>query len=165
MVRFMGPGFGTLVRPLRAHSEPPARESGATSTSRRPETSASTAKTRPGRQRSKHLRFPCESRHALHVRREGCRQNSDRHLRAQPGVRGAIHFAHAAFAQLSGEAIMRYCLTNQSSIDYLCKDGMSPHHAKQVTNVRKREIPATLSARWGPLSTHAPAGDRGGAQH
>src|SRR5437879_6765822 len=49
MFRFIGLCFGTLVRLLRA-SEPPTRESGATSTTRRPETSTSAAKTRPARQ-------------------------------------------------------------------------------------------------------------------
>src|SRR6202048_3830099 len=49
MFRFIGLCLGTLVRLLRP-SEPLTRESRATSTTRRPETSASAAKTRPARQ-------------------------------------------------------------------------------------------------------------------
>src|SRR6267154_2216822 len=49
MFRFIGLCFGMLVRLLRA-SEPPTRESRATSTTHRPETSASAAKIRPARQ-------------------------------------------------------------------------------------------------------------------
>jgi len=49
MFRFIGVCLGTLVRLLRA-SEPLTRESGATSTTRRPETSTSAAKTRAARQ-------------------------------------------------------------------------------------------------------------------
>ena len=49
MFRFIGVCLGTLVRLLRA-SEPLTRESGATSTTRRPETSTSAAKTIPARQ-------------------------------------------------------------------------------------------------------------------
>src|SRR6202048_1526988 len=49
MFRFIGLCLGTLVRLLRP-SEPPNRESRATSTTRRLETSTSAAKTRPARQ-------------------------------------------------------------------------------------------------------------------
>src|SRR5258708_5747534 len=75
MFRFLGLCLGTLVRFLRA-SEPPTRESGATSTTRRPETSTSAAKTRPARQALPGRRPPILVRiatipHCGHARNRG----------------------------------------------------------------------------------------------
>src|ERR1700738_4928969 len=50
MFRFIGLCLGNAGSSLARASEPLTRESGATSTTRRPETSASAAKTRPARQ-------------------------------------------------------------------------------------------------------------------
>ena len=58
-------------------------------------------------ERREHLGFPLEARHALGVVRERLRQDFDRHVAAQLGIGGAIDFAHPAFAELGGDAIMR----------------------------------------------------------
>src|SRR5258708_7574503 len=75
MFRFIGLCFGTLVRLLRA-SGPLTRESGAASTTRRPETSASAAKIRPARQALLGRRPPILVRmaaipHCRHARNRG----------------------------------------------------------------------------------------------
>jgi hypothetical protein len=48
--------------------------------------------------------------HALGIARQAGRQNFDRHVAPQPGVGGAVHFAHAALAELGCNAVMSYGL-------------------------------------------------------
>jgi hypothetical protein len=47
-------------------------------------------------ERREHLGLPLKSREPLGIRREHRRQHLDRDLTLQPGVRRAIHLAHAA---------------------------------------------------------------------
>ena len=56
-------------------------------------------------QRGERLRFALETRQAIRVRGERVRQHLDRDLAAEAGVGGAVHLAHAAFADLRGDFV------------------------------------------------------------
>src|SRR5262245_48187503 len=58
-------------------------------------------------QARQHLRFALEALHAGSILREGGRQHFDGHVAIQLGVGGAVDGAHAAFAELGGDAVMR----------------------------------------------------------
>jgi hypothetical protein len=55
---------------------------------------------------SEQLRLALEARQALAVLDEGGGQDLDRHVAAELGVLGAIDLAHAALAELGGDAIV-----------------------------------------------------------
>ena len=107
-------------------------------------------------QRSEQLRFPCEPRHALPVRSDRCRQNLNRYIAAQPGIHGAIHFAHAAFAQLTGDAIMRdrdrlpYHDLRESECSKIrtrdSKSGRQPSHRVELPRIGSRAPLLTVEA-------------------
>jgi hypothetical protein len=58
-------------------------------------------------QRSQDLSFALEARHAVGIRGERRRQNLDRDIAIELGITGAINLAHAALAELGGNAVMR----------------------------------------------------------
>ena len=105
-------------------------------------------------QRSEHLRFPCEPRHALRVRSDRCRPNLNRYIAAQPGIRGALHFANAAFAQLTGDAIMRDRLPYHDLRESECskirtrdsKSGRQPSHRVELPRIGSRAPLLTVEA-------------------
>ena len=55
-------------------------------------------------ERGQDLGFALEPGQPLGVGGNGFRQQLDCHLPAEPGVLGAIHLTHAAFAELGGDA-------------------------------------------------------------
>src|SRR5262249_17236983 len=58
-------------------------------------------------QRSQHLRFVLETGQAVRVVGEGGRKDLDGHFAPQLRIRRPPDLAHAAFAQLRGDAVMR----------------------------------------------------------
>ena len=52
------------------------------------------------------LGLACEPRHAVGVLGEPVGNDLDGHLAAQLGVGGAVHLAHTAFPELSGDAVV-----------------------------------------------------------
>ena len=58
-------------------------------------------------ERRQDLGFALEARHALGILREAGGQHLDGHVAPELGIGGAIHLAHAALAELGGDAVMR----------------------------------------------------------
>ena len=56
-------------------------------------------------ERGQDLGFKLEPRQPVGVVCEGVRQNLQGHIAAELGIGGAIHLAHAAFADLGGDGI------------------------------------------------------------
>src|SRR5439155_6421787 len=89
------------------------------------------------------------SRHAVGIVREALRQDFDGHVAAELGVGGAVDFAHAAFAQLGGDAVVRDGLRA-----HLPPGGMRRRSSSnQLTSTVTRTLPLGLSVGSGFANT------------